>query len=196
MRKTIIKCTLIGIGFFILSFILLQTMIIQAAKPYPGEVKVEYMIVLGAGLWSDAPSPTLARRLETSLKYLEDNPQVRAVVSGGLGVGETITEAEAMKRFLLASGISQERIIMEERATNTKENIQFSKELIEEVATDFSNKVLIVTSDFHLFRAKFLAKRNGLEAFGLAAETPDSVKLLYHFREYFAFLKTLAFDRS
>ena len=86
----------------------------------------DYLIVLGAAVYKDQPSLTLVRRLEGALQYLNEHPKTIAIVSGGKGSGEEITEAQAMHDWLIAHGIPEARIIMEPKATSTLENLQYA----------------------------------------------------------------------
>lgn len=176
------------------SFLVIQGLIIYAISSSNEAVEVDYVLVLGAGLRGEEPSLTLSRRLDKSLEYLEMNPSVKAIVSGGQGPGETITEAEAMKRFLVKNGIEEQRIIKEDKSTNTKENIMFSKEILDRIENGEIREIVIISSEFHLLRAQFLAKRNGLISYGIPAKTPRIVVLNYFMREYFAVVKSFIFD--
>ncbi len=158
---------------------------------------VDYVVVLGAGLFGDQPSPSLHYRLQKALEYTKKHPHVPIVVSGGQGPDEWITEAKAMECFLLQNGIEAKRIIKEERSTSTKENLIFTKELLKHDINTKKPTLLIVTSEYHMFRAKFLAKRNGFIPYGKCAATPAYpryLKPLYYFREYFAVIKSFFFD--
>ena len=113
--KTAIKTFfLIGLA----SFVIIEALIIQAAISKHRE-KTDYLMILGAGLRGEVPSTALYQRLYASLEYIKLNPTVKVVVSGGRGPGETITEAEAMKRFLVKHGIAGEQVIKEDKSTNT-----------------------------------------------------------------------------
>jgi len=161
------------------------------------DMPVDYVVVLGAGLFGDQPSPSLHYRLQKALEYTKKHPHVPIVVSGGQGPDEWITEAEAMECFLLQNGIEAKRIIKEERSTSTKENLIFTKELLKHDINTKKPTLLIVTSEYHMFRAKFLAKRNGFIPYGKCAATPAYpryLKPLYYFREYFAVIKSFFFD--
>ena len=118
----------------------------------------DYVIVLGAQVRGDKPSHNLVTRLRKACQYLEENKNTKVIVSGGKGPGENITEAEAMKRYLINRGIKEERIIMEDKSVNTDENIKFSKELI----SDKDSKVVIVTNNFHVYRGIKIAKKQAL----------------------------------
>lgn len=148
---------------------------------------VEYLVVLGAGLHGDVPSLSLTDRLEGALAWLEAHPDCVAVVSGGQGPGETMTEGEAMGIWLEARGIDPSRIIVEDRATSTHENLEYSFALIRGRGGEPDGNCAIVTSEYHLYRAKALAARQGVECFGVAARTSwPTLMLNYFIREGFA----------
>lgn len=148
---------------------------------------VEYLVVLGAGLHGDVPSLSLTDRLEGALAWLETHPDCVAVVSGGQGPGETMTEGEAMGIWLEARGIDPSRIIVEDRATSTQENLEYSFALIRGRGGEPDGNCAIVTSEYHLYRAKALAARQGVECFGVAARTSwPTLMLNYFIREGFA----------
>ncbi|GIP24683.1 YdcF family protein [Paenibacillus sp. J22TS3] len=151
----------------------------------------DYVIILGSGLKGTELSLTLKQRLDASLPYLNQHKAVPVIVSGGRGPGEDITEAEAMKRYLVDRGISEERILLEDRSTSTKENLLFSKTIIQGRGGK-SLKILIVTSDFHMFRAKYIARKLGYnEVYSLAGESPTYLKPMNLIREYLAVIKAL-----
>ena len=148
---------------------------------------VEYLVVLGAGLHGDVPSLSLTDRLEGALAWLEAHPDCVAVGSGGQGPGETMTEGEAMGIWLEARGIDPSRIIVEDRATSTQENLEYSFALIRGRGGEPDGNCAIVTSEYHLYRAKALAARQGVECFGVAARTSwPTLMLNYFIREGFA----------
>ena len=125
--------------------------------------KEDAVIVLGAGLRGDRLSLVLKERLDSALEYAEENPEALIVVSGGQGRGETITEAKAMSRYLIARGVPEDRILREGKSTSTAENFRYSKAILDEVMEgDYT--VVYITNDFHLFRAGILAGDAGLTA--------------------------------
>lgn len=161
------------------------------------DLPVDYIVVLGAGLYGDVPSPSLMYRLEKALEYAEKYPRIPIVVSGGQGPDEWITEAEAMKRFFVQHGIEAERIIKEDGSTNTGENLLFTREVIKYEGESKKPALMIVTSEYHMFRAKFLARRSGFIPYGKCAPTPAYpryLKPLYYLRECFAVIKSFFFD--
>ena len=153
-----------------------------------------YVIVLGAAVYGDQPSLTLVRRLEGTLDYLTRYPESVAVVSGGMGAGETVTEAQAMHDWLRARGVAEERIVMEPRATSTKENLEYSFALIRERGDEPDGNVAIVSSAYHLYRAKSMARLQGVEAAGVAAPWGYPLVMLNYFiREAFGITHLWAF---
>jgi len=194
MKKHLKIISIICALLLILSFIIVQSLIFSEIILYNAEYlqdkKIDYIVVLGAAVWENEPSPTLYNRLATAYNFAKDK-NVKIVVCGGQGSGN-MTEAEVMKRFLIEHGISPELIIQEKHSTNTFENLKYARSKM--CASLDQPKVLIVTSDFHLFRAKFLAKRLGFEAYGIPAETPTNTRIAMFFREYLAVIKSLIFD--
>ncbi len=147
----------------------------------------DYLIVLGAAVYKDQPSLTLVRRLEGALQYLNEHPKTIAIVTGGMGAGEQITEAQAMHDWLIAHGVAPERIIMEPKAASTMENLQFSFDIIRARGDEPQGHVAIVSSAYHLYRAKLMAQRLGVpDASGVAAPWGYFfVMLNYFIREAF-----------
>ena len=146
----------------------------------------DYLIVLGAAVYGDQPSPTMERRLEGALEYLEEYPDSIAIVSGGMGAGETVTEAQAMHDWLIAHEVPEERILMEDKATSTQENLEFSFRIIRERGDEPDGKVAIVSSAYHLYRAKLMARNLRVEAVGVAAPWGETLVMLNYFiREAF-----------
>lgn len=147
----------------------------------------DYMIILGAKVKpSGAPSLSLQNRLDVAIDYLLKYEHVTVIVSGGQGSDEPATEASVMANYLVEHGIDASRILLEEASTSTYENFLFSKKLIPEDVTSLT----VVSNDFHLRRAKYLADVVGFEADLLAAPTPEVVEAKSRFRERLALLKT------
>ena len=169
----------------VLYFCFVESFVIRSART-DKEPERDYLIVLGAAVYKDQPSLTLVRRLESALDYLNTYPKSVAIVSGGMGPGETVTEAKAMHDWLIAHGIPEERILQEPRATSTQENLAFSFQIIRERADEPDGHVAIVSSAYHLYRAKEMAKLQGVEAAGVAAPWGYFfVMLNYFIREAF-----------
>lgn len=184
-----------GIVLVLGSFFIIEGLVLWNTEdriPEHGEV----LIILGAGLNGDQLSWTLRERVDKGVGILAENPQMKVVVSGGQGPGEWISEAEAMARYLVGQGVAPERILKEERSTSTMENFRFSRLLLEQLAGfDPTKPVLVITSDFHIFRSKILAGRNGLNPVGVPCSTPWYIRPNAYLREYFAVVKSILIDR-
>lgn len=144
--------------------------------------QADAVIVLGAAVHGDRVTWVLSNRLDAAVDYLNAHPDAIAVVSGGQGDGESVTEGSAMKKYMLARGIAEDRVFAEERATSTGENFRYSMEIIErERGADAS--VAFVTTGFHVFRAGRVAAQQGLDAFGLPADDVWYIALNNFMRE-------------
>lgn len=140
------------------------------------------VIVLGCQVLGETPTDMLCDRLDAALELLEENPEALCVVSGGQGNLEDISEAEAMRRYLNAHGIADERIITEDRSTTTDENIRFTAELLSEIG--ISDNITIVTNEFHQYRADIFARRAGLTVGHHSARTSPRLLLNQWVREW------------
>ena len=179
----------------ILCFMIVEGILIfyGTANPDNG---ADYMIILGAKVNGTVPSKTLRARVMSAIPYLKENPYTKVIVSGGQGKDEQVTEAFAMKELLLGQGIESQRIIMEEQSINTVQNIRFSKELmLQDTKKGIDEtKVLIVTSDFHIFRGISIAKKQGLtQVSGCPSKSDPILMVHYYIREFFAVVKDKVF---
>jgi uncharacterized SAM-binding protein YcdF (DUF218 family) len=168
--------------------IVISVRMVQVAKHIP-KANAHSMIILGAKLNGAELSLSLKNRMDAALAYLRKNPATEVIVSGGKGSDELTTEADAMKNYLIANQINPVRIQLEAKSTSTFENIQFSKKLL------LGNRILLVSNDFHLLRAKLIAERQGLIVDTLPSPTPNSVKIQLYIREYAALIKSFLLDR-
>ena len=168
-------------------FLIAEIPVIRASRG-DTDTGADYLIVLGAGVHGSEPSLSMVNRLDAALDYLNAHPDCVAVVSGGQGPGEDITEAEAMRAWLSRRGVAAERIVLEDKATTTAENLRYSFDLIrtgdgsmEEVS------VAVVSSEYHLYRAESMAQRLGVPVSGVAGRTSLAVlRANYFLREAFA----------
>lgn len=148
------------------------------------EAECDYVVVLGAKVNGTSPSRTLRERIDAAAEYLNAHPDAIAVVSGGQGADEGISEAECMFNGLTERGIAPDRIRMEDKATSTWENLNFSLDLIEAETGVRPTKIGLVSSEFHLFRAALLAKECGVETVGIPGKTGDFIHFFnYYLRE-------------
>lgn len=138
----------------------------------------DYVVVLGAGVNGTVPSRSLRERLEATTAYLTAYPDAVCIVSGGQGANEQITEAQCMQTYLVEHGIDPARIVLEDRATSTEENLAYSFALIEERTGEYPQQVTIISSEYHLFRAAAYARQMGVEAKVYAAKTANPLYLV------------------
>lgn len=182
------------LAIWLLSFIAIEGLILSAAWTRD-EAGVDYLVVLGAGLRGGRPTAVLLARLEKAADYLDENPGLKVVVSGGRGPGETISEAEAMKKWLTDKGISGDRILTESGSTSTMENFTYTRALLRGIDKRQRLRIMIITNDFHMLRAKMLAARAGFVPYGISAQTYIYVLPNCYGREYFALIKSFFLDR-
>lgn len=153
------------------------------AQAGPG---ADYCIILGAQWRTSGPSEVLRRRLDRAVEYLTASPGTKVVVSGGQGGNEPMSEAAGMRGYLTRAGIEEERIIMEDRSVNTYENLTFSGQYLDPE----HDKVVIVTSNFHVYRALAIARKQGYASVeGLAASTVTGTEPNNLLREFLGVLK-------
>lgn len=181
----IVLSILMGIACIILTLVIILTtnMIIAASRKPTEEATV---IVLGCRVYGEYASLSLLERLEAAEEYLKAHPETVCILSGGQGPGEDISEAECMYRYLTEQGISSERLYLEDRSTSTRENMAFSKEIIEEEG--FSTKVAIVTNEYHEYRASIIAGELDLEPASVPASTALWLFPAYYVRELYGIL--------
>lgn len=131
------------------------------------------IVVLGAGLVGSRVPPLLASRLDRALRlYRRDGEAGRSpiiVVSGGQGADEEVSEAFAMRQYLLDRGVPDDDIVLEEQATTTEENLRYSKELL--AGRGHTGRVVAVTNNYHVFRTAVLSRKQGLRLQVIGAPT-------------------------
>lgn len=151
------------------------------------ETNCEYIVVLGAGVNGTEPSLSLQERIDAAYDYLSAHPDTVCIVSGAKGGGEDITEAECMRRELTGLGIDPNRIWMEEKATNTRENLKFSLDLIEANSGTRPTSIGLISSDYHMYRASLFAREQNVAAVCIPAHTGwISLRVNYFLREIVA----------
>ncbi len=178
LKWLLLCCYALGAVFLLVMGILMGTTSKRADK-----VDAVALIVLGAAVHGDRVTWVLSNRLDTAADWLETHPEALCVVSGGQGSGETVTEASAMQKYLVErKGIDPSRILVEDKAESTKENFEFSKTLIGETL-GMDAKIAFVTTDFHVFRARRVALKTGIDAEGIAAPDVWYIKINNFLRE-------------
>ena len=138
----------------------------------------DYIIILGCGINRDGTlTPLLKGRVDSAIRFASDQAEKNGkqavfVPSGGQGADEVISESEAMSRYLQSQDIPPERILKEDKSTNTFENMQFSRNVIEEDCGDITQKkIAFATTNYHILRGYILSKKNGYDAKGISAKT-------------------------
>jgi uncharacterized SAM-binding protein YcdF (DUF218 family) len=166
------------IGFLLMALIT-GVVIWIGGKGTKGEFA--YLLVLGTKVNGEKPGNMLRDRINAAFAYLTAHPDVTAIVSGYRSGAGRISEAECMRRELIARGIAPERLISEENATSTKENLEFAMELIERKTGERPKVLGALSSEHHLCRAGLLAKRQGIETVRIPAKTAKLSVLIPNF---------------
>ena len=149
---------------------------LHAAAP-PG---MDYLIVLGARVDPDGPSPALNRRLNCVMAVLDDHPDAKIIASGGQGADEPMSEAQCIRDELVKRGVDPSHILLEDRSTATIENLRYSMALMDDTAAPTG----LITNNYHVWRAVRIAKKAGLvNVHGIAAEYTGHTKFHYMIRE-------------
>ena len=178
------RVLLVGVTLGLTVFSILETLVIVRGRTDTKSVPAA-AVVLGAGVNGRTPSLSLAVRLQACLDYIADKPDIPIVVTGGQGPGEQITEARCMADWLIAHGVDERRILLEERAENTAENIRYSREMLAAAGVGPLEPVAVVSADYHLCRAGLLWGKGFIP---VAARMPRRHLLLtvnYYIREAF-----------
>ena len=196
-------------SLFLVSFIGIQGIILTGMREDPDAENADYLLVLGARVYEDGrPSAALAARLDTALDFLAAHPDAKAVLCGGQGSNEPMPEADAMYEYMLQKGATADRLFRESKSTNTIQNIQNAYKIVDEDSKDSFDPVkyglspdetdvysqyyivAVVTSDYHLARARVLMGRTtGWTRLGIPAPTPyPAQRLAVHCREYCSIL--------
>lgn len=173
---------------FCLCLVCISVAIAAAALQKPQEGGV--YIILGSALKKDdTPGVMLSDRLDA---YLNDGYSETAVciVSGGVSNYGGISQGESMRRYLAQRGIPSESVLVEPRAFNTRENLLFSKRILDE--RSLGGEVIIVTDGFHQFRSQRYAEMFGMSASGLCCTTRFEYAACYFYREILAVGRLLA----
>ena len=173
--------------------VVLSSVLIAGGKNDTVTYSEDAIIVLGAAVHGKTPSLTLKRRLDKAVEYHTQNPNAIIIVSGGQGAQEDISEAEAMKIYLIQNGVKSDKIVKEDKSTSTTENFAFSKEILDkQLSGDYS--VAFITNEYHILRASLCAKRAGLEnTTHLHSNTTLSYLISGTLRECLAVVKYIIF---
>ncbi|EAF5414055.1 YdcF family protein [Listeria monocytogenes] len=182
-----ISIILIVIGFIYL--LIVAAFMFSGTRAKPSD-NADTVLILGAKVNGDPaePAEVLKERLDAAVTYLNENPTMQVVVSGGQGEDESASEASVMEEYLVNKGITRSRIKIEDKSRRTEENIKYSKGKFN------LGKTVIVTSDYHMYRALMLAKRQGLDASGLPAKSQSVIKIKNMMRETLSITYAWVFD--
>lgn len=195
----------------ILVFMVVEIMIFTGVTARD-TTNLDYVIVLGTRVKETGISKSLKKRLDKSLQYLDENPSTILVLSGGQGEDEPISEAAAMRDYLVFNGVKEEQLILETRSFSTVENIAYSRVAIEEdqakkkekrqdnpiymepgtfeEVPDKPVKIGVLTSDFHVFRAQQIAKKWGIsDIYSISCDSDPILFVHFCVRECLAILK-------
>lgn len=180
-------------GFFIwlLSFVLFCGYL-ESYLQQQQEIKIspDVIIVLGSQVKNGYPTPALQSRLDTSAQLAQRYPNSYLLMTGGVDLGETISEAEAMAEYVQKTySISPQRILIENKSTSTELNFKLSQEILSQHHITLQQPMIIVSNDFHLLRAEKIAKKLGYREIQMyPASTPLSMRYNAWLREYFALM--------
>lgn len=189
--RTVLRILGVLILLGVLYCLVMSCIMLHAAHKKPDE-KPEAVIVLGCKVRGTVPSRMLSRRIRAAYEKLRADPSLIAVVSGGKGDNEDISEAQCMYNELTKLGISSDRILMEDQSTSTSENLRFSKQILD--GNGISGPLYIATDGYHELRAQILAKKEGLpECAPAAAYTSWYLLPTYWVREWFGLAHAFVF---
>ncbi len=163
----------------------------QYDEAQPDGIPREAAIILGAAVWGDEPSPALKERLNKGAELYQKGWVNYLILSGGKGTLKRKSEAIAMKEYLLKQGIPEERLILEDQSTNTKENLQNVKKLLEQYQF---GEVYLVTHDYHMYRGLLYAEKAGIQAIPAPAHSQVLWYPYHKSRECLALLKLQLLD--
>ena len=163
----------------VLAFAATGAIIMHSATADEGEFA--YLLVLGTVVEGTEPSAMLSDRIQGAYDYLTAHPDTICIVSGGKGDEVNLSEAECMYNELVELGIDPARLLMEDRAASTVENFQFSLALIKEKTGVRPEKLGVLSSEFHLFRARMFARDEGVMPIAIPAKTTDTATFVQYF---------------
>jgi len=170
------------IGFTSLFFVTLGQIITHSHYTATDQSVV---IVLGCQIRGSVPSSTLRARCNAAADYLKAHPKAVAIATGGQGADENLSEGQCIYNLLTESGIDGSRIYIEDKSTNTDENIANAKRIIDETGLAENGEVAVATSEYHEYRASLICKKNGLKASSVPSHSSKYAKPTFFTREVF-----------
>ncbi|HEM3665863.1 TPA: YdcF family protein [Streptococcus suis] len=165
----------------IISMLYTTSSFINLVNLFPG--KLDYVVVLGAGLIADQVTPLLASRIEKGIAIYQKHPSSKLIMSGGQGPDEIIAEGQAMANYALEKGVPAEDILIENQSTNTEENLKFSYALMKP-----GSRFALITNYYHVFRALLLARKLKIKCIGYGARTKFYFSLNAFIREFVGYV--------
>ena len=177
--KNVIKYITIIIAVVIVIILIINFFVKQSTKKQiikNSEIKkledIDCIIVLGAGIWENKPSPMLEDRLLEAISLYKNNVSDKIIMSGDHGK-EDYDEVNVMKNFAIEKGIPSENIFMDHAGFSSYESIYRAKEIFK------AKKIVIVTQKYHLYRSLYIANKLGLEAYGVGSDPRQYVGAFY-----------------
>ena len=161
----LILCALIGIMMLSINFYVVnktKSKIVTEKQAKELE-NVDCILVLGAGIWGDKPSPMLEDRLLQGIALYNNQTSSKIIMSGDHGK-EEYDEVNVMKDFAIEKGVKSEDIFMDHAGFSTYDSVYRAKEIFK------AQKIIIVTQKYHLHRALYVAEKLGIEAYGVASD--------------------------
>ena len=169
MKKVIIYVAIILLIISLVVFVINMYVKLSTKKQiitnndYSSLKDIDCIIVLGAGIWGDKPSPMLEDRLLQGIDLYKNNVSAKIIMSGDHGT-EEYDEVNTMKNYAIEQGVPSEDIFMDHAGFSSYESIYRAKEIFD------AKKIVIVTQEYHLYRAVYIANQLGLEAYGVASD--------------------------
>ncbi|WP_425915547.1 YdcF family protein [Acinetobacter sp. TSRC1-2] len=190
LRQTIWRCAWAAFFVWLSTLLIFFAYLHYTIQHNNPAQQAKAIIVLGSGIENGQPSPTLKQRLDVAATYAKHYPQTIIVMTGGLGFKEQITEAEVMSEYIQKHHqIEQSCILLEDQSTSTEQNLRNVQPLLLKHHITLDQPIVIATSDFHILRAKTIAKHQGYQQIiTISAPTPLYIRYNSWLREYFAFI--------
>lgn len=166
---------------FLILFIITLSKIVSHCSGNATNEKI--IIILGCRVKGTKPTRALISRCKAGYEHLTKNIDSVAILSGGQGADEEISEAQCMKNILVSMGIDESRLIIEDKSTSTRENLLFSKRIIQDFG--YSGKIAVATNEYHLYRATLIARQCGLKVSRLSGKSIKFLRIPAFTREVF-----------
>ncbi|MBR5437712.1 MAG: YdcF family protein [Clostridia bacterium] len=166
--------------------------VVAEMKAHKGnaEGKKDFLLILGCRVRGSQAEETLRMRCIRAAEYLKENPDTVAIACGGIvHDDQLISEAQAIEEILVSEGIAKERIIREDKSTTTVENFRNAKTIIGKTE---KCRLALLSSDFHLMRARLIAKKAGLDCQTVSAPSPKKELMKNYVREFFSLIGFIA----